>query len=516
MKKTKTISKLVSAAMAVATITTSFAQSNLGASCGCPPVASRPTVDVAATLADANGNLTAASTIFTCANNYLITKKIYVAAGKSLTIQPGTVVKGDFDANAANASALIVTRDAKIYAMGTEECPVVFTAQADPMNGTFAVTPANQGQWGGVVILGNATNNLTCPINCDNGVAGNKFGVSNGVGFIEGFPFSETRAYYGGTNDDDNSGIMQYVSIRFAGAVVNAANGNEINALTLGSVGRGTSLNHIEVVACKDDGIEFFGGTVDLKYASVIFSNDDMFDYDQGYNGRMQFIFGIKLKGTANSPVADNGFEGDSWDNSNNTAALLSNPKIFNATLIGDVAATTLTPGSDMSGLAALRLKDGSKGEISNSVFACWNTAVNGTGGGAFVLANNTFTGINVVASIPTTGGNTNAATIPGFNSCAFAINAATNVVTSKYDATPNPALGTLSTLPVDGFFSPAAYRGAFDSSAKSWLAGWSVTSQVGAATGLGANCPYDFNFDGLTNIDDYNLFLPKYNSSCQ
>ncbi len=239
---------------------TANAQNDLGQACGCPSVSSRPTLNLSLR-ADVDGNLTAANTVLSCDTTYILNDKIYVGDGKSITIAPGTVIKG-LQGVAGDNNALIVSRGGKIFAPGTCDCPIVFTANADPMNGTYGIT--NKGKWGGVVLLGKARNNLK------GGFGSNT--VSDGIGFIEGFTSSEPRNNYGaapGAHDDnDNSGIMTYVSIRHAGDIAGAA--NELNGLTLGSVGRGTTLSHIEVISNLDDGIEFFGIIIMLHHQRIV------------------------------------------------------------------------------------------------------------------------------------------------------------------------------------------------------------------------------------------------------
>jgi len=203
---------------------------------------------------------------------------------------------------------------------------------------------------------------------------------SNTVSYVG--PFYATT---GGFQDDDNSGVMTYVSIRHSGA--NLLVGSEINGLTLASVGRGTKIEHIEIVACADDNIEIFGGTVNLKYCTTLFGNDDMYDYDLGWSGKAQFLFGMKAQqaaGTSGSsgvpsgtnPIGydnDNGFECDSDDNSSNNTPK-SNPLIYNATIIGN--AKTLGT-ADNRGLSAINMKEGAQGTIANSIFANFKNGFN-------------------------------------------------------------------------------------------------------------------------------------------
>lgn len=204
---------------------------------------------------------------------------VFVNDGQELTIEAGTIIKGQ-SGQGEKASALIVARGGKIMAAGTSSEPIVFTAEADgyrrKADGSGYENGGNlpftaRGLWGGVIILGNATQN-----------------TSPAEQAIEGIPTEETRGLYGGTDDDDNSGVFQYVSIRHGGTDIGA--GNEINGLSLGCVGRGTTIDHIEVIANKDDGVEFYGGTVNTSYIVVTAVGDDGIDYDQGYRGKNQFI----------------------------------------------------------------------------------------------------------------------------------------------------------------------------------------------------------------------------------
>jgi hypothetical protein len=292
------------------------AQTNIGASCGCPSLSSRTQV-VMSTLpgytaisGTYGGELTTGATL-TCDKTYILDKKIYVPSGQTLTIQPGTVILGADNSlqGPSAASALVVEVGGKIMAVGTEECPIVFTAQADPLDGSYPIY--NNGKWGGVVLLGKATNNLTLSPNGPfvAGAGNGKLCVSDGIGVVEGFATSNTQDQFGKVtgsfDDNDNSGVMKYVSIRHSGAILSV--GSEINGLTCASVGRGTTLEHIEIVACGDDAIEFFGGTVNVKWISQLYGNDDMFDYDLGWSGKAQFLFGMKAPWSANAQTASAG-----------------------------------------------------------------------------------------------------------------------------------------------------------------------------------------------------------------
>jgi hypothetical protein len=532
-------------------------QQNLGEACGCPPVASRTTVSLStlATIGGAtDGDLTATNTILTCDKTYILDNKIYVPAGKTLTIQPGTVIKGAPTGNPAAANAILVNRDGKIFASGTESCPIIFTAQADPLDGTYALT--NKGQWGGIVILGKAKNNLTTAANYSaagtvgfNGTTGSGVNGGDGIGFIEGFTAADARNLYGmppGQEDDnDNSGVMRYVSIRHAGATVGA--NNELNGLTLGSVGRGTTIENIEVIANDDDGIEPFGGTVNMKYLTLMFNNDDNFDYDQGYSGKVQFILSVKLD-AATFTGGDSGIEADGDDNKANPA-LLSRPTIYNATFIGNGSNVNATNGSS-GGPFAINAKEKTEGSIYSSIFANYRSAFNlvksmgtrtgtaesyhnwrglNTAGTAItptlIVECNTFVGntagltvggstANLVAGDDakfTADNNTVVATLAGLD---FSFAATGTTVSDQYNAVPNPLVASTCVPPADGFFVSTNYRGAFKPGQTSWMSTWSYSALLDAANGLVA-CPTDITKDGQTNTNDFLDLVGQFGTSC-
>jgi hypothetical protein len=704
MKTNQNIFKAIaSLALAIGAFASAQAQSNLGASCGCPAVASRPTINVTSLPGYVGingtfgGELTQGAT-FTCDKTYILDKKIYIPAGQSLNIAPGTVIKGAANAVPAEATALTIMRGGKINAAGTESCPIVFTAAADPMDGTYGIE--NIGKWGGIVVLGKATNNLTLAANGPFVPGGQgKLAVADGLGTVEGFASSNPQDQYGvaistpgnvvtatvptpntysftqnvsssttttitltangafalpgmvvsgtgiapgtlvssvvgqvvtlntattgavtqatfdgvytsaagasgqfftgtatvftsGTgpwvgninysapfvsggaafDDNDNSGVMKYVSIRHSGAIL--AVGAEINGLTLASVGRGTTVDHIEIVSCADDNIEIFGGTVNLKYITTLFGNDDMFDYDLGWKGKCQFFFGMKNTQAGASPDNDNGIEADSDDNASNVA-LRSHPVLYNFTILGN-GKSTPTVGGDNRGLSGANFKDGAEGELYNSIFANCKNGINlakslsGTPARTYnawhnwrnvgttvspntntaavansllikcntILMNSTTTnsnGLGIDANSGTanaTAASTDAggeadqfaadlntvstAALPGF-SYAFTVNSSTNAVTVKNDVTPNPALGITGcpTPPVDGFFEPANYRGAFSSvNGENWLSNWTYSQVLNATTGVRA-CATDLNLDGTTDVNDFLIFAPAFGTSC-
>jgi len=251
---------------------------------------------------------------WTADKDYLISGFVFVNDGQTLTIEAGTVIRGR-TGQGSLASALIVARGGTIIAEGTQLNPIIFTVEGDDLEGSVPVEA--RGLWGGLIILGNAIIN-----------------TESGEDLIEGIHISEPRGVYGGFDDDDNSGILRYVSIRHGGT--NIGEGNEINGLTLGGVGRQTTIEFVEVIANADDGVEFFGGAVNCKNLVVSFCGDDAFDLDQGYHGKGQFWLGIN---------------GDSDKCAEITGGILAVPtlpgnfpEVYNATLIRDSLSSNETP----------------------------------------------------------------------------------------------------------------------------------------------------------------------------
>ncbi len=200
---------------------------------------------------------------------WVLPKRISVESGATLTIEAGTIIKG-LPGTGANASSLLISQGAKIMANGTSSAPIIFTSTDDEIvSGEIASPNLNETQtakWGGLIILGKA------PISADASTAQ-----------IEGIPASDVNGLYGGSDAADNSGKLEYVSVRHGGA--NIGEGNEINGITFGGVGSGTVVNYIEVIGNQDDGVEFFGGTVNASNIIVMNVGDDAIDGDQAYSG---------------------------------------------------------------------------------------------------------------------------------------------------------------------------------------------------------------------------------------
>lgn len=246
---------------------------------------------------------------WTPANEYHLDGKVAVPVGQTLKIAAGTKVVGLTKSDAVNASALIVPRGAKIEATGTASNPIVMTAE----NG-------QEGGWGGIVLLGNA------PIN------------QSGDVYIEGIDedylpssLQHVDFRYGGSNPSDNSGILQYVRVEFAGASVSPD--NELNAFTFGGVGSGTTVDHCQAYRGADDGFEFFGGCVNAKYLVSSATDDDAFDFDFGYTGKIQFAVAT-LDASLGYSKDPNGIECDN-DGSSSSNQPFTHPILSNLTIVG-------------------------------------------------------------------------------------------------------------------------------------------------------------------------------------
>ncbi|MBN1415240.1 MAG: T9SS type A sorting domain-containing protein [Bacteroidales bacterium] len=268
---------------------------------------------------------------------YLLNGWVYVKSGATLTIKPGTIIRGD----KANKGALIIEKGAKIMAEGTADSPIVFTSNQDPGSRSY-------GDWGGVIILGNATVNKVDPV-------------------IEGGPTST----YGGSDDSDNSGIVKYVRIEFPGIAFQPD--KEINGLTMGGVGSGTEINYVQVSFCGDDSYEWFGGTVNAKHLIAFRGWDDDFDTDYGYRGMVQFAVSLRDPAVADAGSGSNSFESDNDASGSEetpfTQALFSNVSSFGPLVTPE---TSINPNYKR----AMHLRRNTKLNIYNSLFAGYATGL--------------------------------------------------------------------------------------------------------------------------------------------
>ncbi len=265
----------------------------------------------------------ATDTHWTADHIYVLEGYVFVTGG-TLTIDAGVVVQGK------NGSALTITKDAKLLAAGTATSPIVFTSAS--------AAPAS-GDWGGVVMLGKA------PIN-----------VTGGTNNVEGFPTSYgARIAYGGGEAAHDCGTLQYARIEYAGFAL--AVDNELNGLTLGGCGTATTVDYVQVHLGLDDGVEIFGGTVNVSHIVITQPDDDGLDWDRGWTGRAQFVIVQQKLGRGDKAIeADN-------NNNDNELTPRSAPEIWNLTLIGADGAATDPQGG-------IHFRRGTAGTISNAIIA--------------------------------------------------------------------------------------------------------------------------------------------------
>jgi len=303
---------------------------------------------------DVSGEI-AEDTTWEAKNIYILNGKVVVGQGVTLTIEPGTIIKGK-PGSGSLASALIVQRDSRIEAVGTADNPIIFTAEADNIVvGQTAGTnlDANdRGLWGGVIVLGRA------PASFKNDV--------NEVQ-IEGIPADDTFGLYGpgaAPDDADDSGTLQYISIRHGGALI--GEGNEINGLTLGAVGSGTTIDNIEVVANVDDGIEFFGGTVNATNLFVWAQGDDALDIDQAYSGTIDNAVVVA------GDISDHAFEVDGPEGAATGSFTLKNVTIYGSSVApnGEYADYRSNAMGTTENIYAIGFQDGKDVELDNNEVA--------------------------------------------------------------------------------------------------------------------------------------------------
>ncbi len=270
-----------------------------------------------------------ADTTWSADHVYELKANVFVD-GAVLTIQPGTVIKGNLN------SSLAIASTSRLVAEGTVAAPIVFTS-------TAAQGSRRAGDWGGLVLLGKA------PIN-----------VQGGVDNIEGYPESALTQYGGGDAAHD-CGTLRYVRVEFAG--YRLGGNNELNGITLGGCGSATVVDYVQVHRGLDDGIEFFGGTANLKHAVITLSDDDGLDWDQGWTGKVQYLVTQQ-----NRLLGNHGIEADNSSATPN-ATPRSAPTLYNVTLIGSDRAA----GSAAQTQGGAILRVGTAGKLHNAVFAYFN-----------------------------------------------------------------------------------------------------------------------------------------------
>lgn len=295
-----------------------------------------------------------ADTILRKKNTYILKGLVYMVGNKTMTIEAGTVIKGSY--SGSDVAALIITRGSKIVAQGTASEPIVFTsASPNPQSG----------DWGGIVILGKA------PINSSfNGISG-LLQIEGGVDNANGDGLAGSGdAVVPTAVPNDNSGVLSYVRIEYAGYAFQPD--KELNSLTMGGVGSGTTIDHVQVAYAKDDAFEWFGGTVNAKYLIAYKTQDDDFDTDNGYSGKVQF--GLVLRDSLIADISNS----EAFESDNNASGTNATPKtsaIFsNITAIGPRATLNNVGSSLFRGGAHIRRNTGIS--IFNAIFLGWPRGV--------------------------------------------------------------------------------------------------------------------------------------------
>ena len=476
----------------------------------------------------------ATSTTWTTGNTYNLQDQIYVLPGATLTIEPGVIVAS----TTGVGGSLAVARGAQIFVNGTQANPVIMTSQADVATWTAGdpktgVWREGANEWGNLTIMGSGyISENAVPGNVATPNAANE-GVMEGL--VESFPGDPT-VRYGGGNDDDDSGSISYLSLRYGGKVIGL--NNELNGLSLGGIGRGTDIDHIEIMNNVDDGIEIWGGTVGIKHFSIWNIGDDSFDVDQGWRGKAQFgliVQGYSQDAGQGSGVGDNAVEIDGAEDSDWQP--VTTTSLYNLTVIGQPV--------DGDGLTAWR--DNARVQYRNSIFmdcgekvvrfddidgdgangyghngtldwaSTWTTDYNAvpahandpanpalfyttqTNGKLAEITDSVFfrnlngsaytdaIAVNVFSAL------NNNVLIPGFDAIDAPIaridrgapvvkGGKTMLPVTFLDPRPaNEALTSVSAAPADGFFTSASYRGAFaPGGGATWLAGWTASDAFG------------------------------------
>ena len=399
--------------------------------------------------------------------NFTLKGYVYFEDGSEINIAAGATIKSDV----SDKGALIIERGAKINAMGTAAKPIVFTSGK-------AVGQRNPGDWGGIIILGKAKTNRSTEPTIEGGVGKN----------------------FGGTVDNDNSGTLKYVRIEFAG--IASQPNSEINGLTLGGVGSGTTIEYVQVAYGNDDAFEIFGGTVNAKYLVAFATADDDFDFDFGYSGRIQFGVALRDPSVVDPGDAGNGIECDN-DGTGTNATPATRPVLSNFTFVGPNVDNTASKNHNY----ANRFRRATNFVLNNSVLIGWmkgglslesdatyNSLVGTTTTSEFknnLLHANAST--YRIGSVTVTGATDAAVKAKAEGSATVTLTAAADAkLTDPFNLTsPNmlPASGSpaLTGAAFAGdltntFFTSTTYRGAF--STTNWMAGWTNFNFTKGASG--------------------------------
>jgi hypothetical protein len=417
-----------------------------------------------------------ASTTWTADKIYLLKGFVYVTDGATLTIEPGTIIKGD----KASKGTLTVTRGAKLNAIGTVDKPIVFTS-------ALAAGGRSSGDWGGIILLGKAPVNPTAVPNIEGGLD----------------PKGDPAKYiqYGGTDVNDNSGTLKYVRIEYAG--IPFSPDNEINGLTMGGVGAGTTLDYIEVYRSGDDSYEWFGGTVTAKHLISIGAQDDDFDTDFGFSGKVQFGLAQRAQVIADFS-GSNGFESDNdavgSNNTPQTGVIFSN-----MTIIGPLLTPTTTSGFNANFQHAAQIRRNSSMSLFNSLLTNYTEGVyydDGLPAGPLNSSSNYLAGRSVVA-----------------NNLIYACNSKGNEVKGQNKATFETLLRAANVFDntksvLDVLTDPLKYGTDFKASSNANFGAPNFTVKAGSVAATTASVFTSARFTGDTFFDKSPTYLGAFGST--
>ena len=353
-----------------------------------------------------------------------------------LTIEAGTTVFGN------DQSFILVQRSSRIVADGTAEAPIVLTSSAE-------VGSRAPRDWGGLVLNGRA------PINVGDNTASDPGSA----------PGEADTGRFGGDDPADDSGVLRYVRVEFAGRDVDPE--NELNGIAFQGVGSGTVVDFVQVHMTQDDGVEFFGGTVNVKHVVITGANDDNVDWTDGWTGKAQFIIAQQLPESGSLSSDPRGIEADN-EEGNNSAEPYSSPILSNLTLIGRT-------GNEFEGM---RLRRGTKGQIWNSVINGWGPCVQVTEAQTIAnVADDSLDVLNLVFNCASAVGGDAEVLQAGEALTADPANVIVGdpLLTDWQPGEGSPALG-IGAGPTDAFFDTVDYAGAFDGT-DDWSAGWIETA---------------------------------------
>lgn len=500
--------------------------------CDCLPFSERATIFVS----DNNGAGTG-TVQWSCNSIYVLTETVFVNSGDTLTIEPGTVIMGregividtlTYTLPNGNpslrqdyifgqeAGSLVVASGAIIEASGTANCPIVFTYEDDPLDGSSGYDI--RGKWGGLMVCG----------------AG-QLNTFDGDDMVEGIVDSSgmNRHVYGtGSDPDGSSGTLKYLSIRHASTsagISQFGNGLETNALTLCGVGSGTEVAYIEAIASGDDGVQIFGGLVNVRYLGLAFNTEDGLEYDQGWQGNGQFIFVITDELTGAGEHAGD-YEGDDYEEFDVDMTFMpySNPLLYNQTYVG------------RGEIPAIRLHNGAGVRLHNSIFLNYDLGIDFEDEDPCdawelllfeetLIQNNRFWAIGDSSALPEMiwynegyvwngqeeveahfTANNNFAADP---ECDFIFATDSGHISDPIHLTPqgDSMLVVEAYLPANDWFLPVDYIGAFPADGTNWLTCWTYMEQLGlfgswnSSGGSVGGCTYAFacNYNEFATVDD-------------